>query len=335
MSLLKQYQEKYFQKFSFDFNKTINDLFSRDVSDLKEIFRYHLGMDDDLEKQGKRVRPLLTLLSTEGSGGDWNSAIPAAVAIELIHNFSLIHDDIEDNGTSRRAKETVWKKWGLAKGINSGDAMFTSAYIALDGLKDVVPSETLIDAFKLLSNTCLMLTIGQQLDIDFETRDDITTADYDRMISGKTAALLSCCTQMGALISGLGEEEQLCYAKFGKELGMAFQIYDDWLGVWGDPSVTGKSASSDLVEGKKSLPVLIGLEKSKRFLERWKGNPICPEESSTISLWLREDKVEESVLNEFKIWNSKALDTLNSLKCKTEIKYVLIELAEKLLMRNK
>ena len=140
---------------------------------------------------------------------------------------------------------------------------------------------------------------------------------------------------MGALISGLGAEEQLCYAKFGKELGMAFQIYDDWLGIWGDPLITGKSASSDLVEGKKSLPVLIGLEKSKRFLERWNGNPICPEESSTISLWLSEDKVEESVLNEFKIWNSKALDTLNSLKCKSEIKSALFELAEKLLMRNK
>ena len=112
-------------------------------------------MDDDPEKQGKRVRPLLTFLCTEGSGGNWESAIPAAVSIELIHNFSLIHDDIEDNGLSRRSKETVWVKWGLAKGINSGDAMFTSAFIALNKMKDTIPSESLIDAFKLLSDTCL------------------------------------------------------------------------------------------------------------------------------------------------------------------------------------
>ena len=225
-----------------------------------------MGLDDDPEKQGKRVRPLLTFLCAEGSGGNWESAIPAAISIELIHNFSLIHDDIEDNGLSRRSKETVWAKWGLAKGINSGDAMFTSAFIALKKMKDTLPSESLIDAFRLLSETCLELTIGQQLDIDFETRENITIANYYRMISGKTAALLSCCTQMGALISGLGSEEQLRYSKFGKELGMAFQIYDDWLGIWGDPLVTGKSASSDLVEGKKSLPVLIGWKNQRDFM---------------------------------------------------------------------
>ena len=335
MGNLHFFQEKYFRKFSIEFDKTINDLFPDSVSDLKEIFRYHLGMDNDPEKQGKRIRPLLTLLCTEGCGGDWEAAIPAAVSIELIHNFSLIHDDIEDNGLSRRSKDTVWVKWGLAKGINSGDAMFTSAYFALNNMKGTIPSVSLINAFQLLSATCLELTIGQQLDIDFETREEITIADYYRMISGKTAALLSCCTQMGALISGLGLEEQSCFSRFGKELGMAFQIYDDWLGIWGDPLVTGKSASSDLVEGKKSLPVLIGFEKSKRFHKRWVKKAITQEESVTLAEWLSEDKVEESVINEFRIWNSKALETLNSLRCDNHIRSALTELAEKLLMRNK
>ena len=335
MSNLQHYTEKYFRNFSIDFNKTINDLFANNVSDLKDIFRYHLGMDDDPEKQGKRVRPLLALLCAEGSGGNWESAIPAAVAIELIHNFSLIHDDIEDNGMSRRAKETVWKKWGLAKGVNSGDAMFTCGFIALNKMKGTIPSETLIDVYKLLGTICLELTTGQQLDIDFETREKITTADYFRMITGKTAALLSCCTQMGALISGLGVEEQSRYAKFGKELGMAFQIYDDWLGIWGDPLVTGKSASSDLVEGKKSLPVIIGLKRSKRFRERWMRKAVTKEESATLAKWLSEDKVEEAVMNEFRIWNSRALDTLNTLSCDIEIRSALLELAEKLLIRNR
>jgi len=335
LSLLKQYQEKYFRKFLNEFDKTVNDLFPDKISDLKDIFRYHLGLNDDPEKQGKRIRPLLTFLCTEGCGGIWESAIPAAIAIELIHNFSLIHDDIEDNGMSRRSKQTVWVKWGLARGINSGDAMFTSAFIALNKLEHKILSESLIDAYKLLSDTCLQLTIGQQLDIEFETRENITIADYYRMISGKTAALLSCCTQMGALISGLGLEDQMCYSKFGNEIGLAFQIYDDWLGIWGDPMVTGKSASSDLVEGKKSLPILIGLEKSKRFQERWLRKAITQDESATLAEWLCEDKVEESVMKEFRNWNCRALDTLSSLRCDKDIRSALFELAEKLLMRNR
>jgi len=333
--LLQQFQDKYFQKFSIDFESTINNLFPTDLSDLKEIFRYHLGLDEVQEKQGKRIRPLLTLLCTEGSGGNWETAIPAAVAIELIHNFSLIHDDIEDNGLTRRAKETVWKKWGFAKGINSGDAMFSSAFIALNGITNNLSPEIFIDVYKLLGNTSLKLTIGQQMDIDFETRERISTAEYYQMISGKTAALLSCCTQMGALVSGLGEADQLRYSKFGEELGMAFQIYDDWLGVWGDPLITGKSASSDLVEGKKSLPILIGLKRSNRFRERWMKQRVTQEDSKDLAEWLWEDGVEELVMDEFKIWNRKALDALDSLRCKREIRSALFELAEKLLIRKK
>ncbi len=335
MSRLKQYQEKYFQKFSIEIDKSISGLFPDSTADLKQIFRYHLGLDVDPGQRGKGVRPLLVFLCTEGCGGSWEHAVPAAIAIELIHNFSLIHDDIEDNGLTRRSKETVWVKWGRAKGINSGDAMFTSAFITLNGMKDTLTSESLVDAYKLLGNTCLELTIGQQLDIDFETRERITIADYYRMISGKTAALLSCCTQMGALISGLVIEEQMNYARFGKELGMAFQIYDDWLGIWGDPLVTGKSACSDLVEGKKSLPILLGLERSKRFNDRWLAGPVTQDESKIIKRWLSEDKIEDLVKDELRIWNVKALNTLNSLKCKGEIHSVLIELSEKLLTRNK
>ncbi len=335
MSKLIQFQEKYFRKFSVDFDGTVNDLFPSNDSDLKEIFRYHLGLDDDPKKQGKRVRPLLTLLCTEGGGGNWESAIPAAISIELIHNFSLIHDDIEDNGFSRRAKETVWKKWGLAKGINSGDAMFASAFIVINRMDEFFPSEKVSDAINLMSKTCLKLTIGQQMDIDFEARENINTADYYRMISGKTAALLSCCTQMGALLSNSSTEEQAGYAKFGEELGMAFQVFDDWLGIWGDPLVTGKSASSDLVEGKKSLPVILGLKRSKRFLERWSKKSITEEESVAIAGWLKEDGIEEMVMNEFRMWNDKALDSLNSINCECEIRSALFELADKLLMRNK
>ncbi|MDP2989597.1 MAG: polyprenyl synthetase family protein, partial [Kiritimatiellota bacterium] len=168
---------------------------------------------------------MLTLLCAEGSGGDWKFALPAAAAIELIHNFSLIHDDIEDNGLTRRSKETVWVRWGLPKGLNAGDAMFASAFKMINELRKAVGSETAIEAVELLSSTCLKLTAGQHLDLDFENRENVAIHEYYEMISGKTAALLACCTQMGALVGGMEKESQLQYSKFGNELGMAFQMY--------------------------------------------------------------------------------------------------------------
>jgi geranylgeranyl diphosphate synthase type I len=335
MSVLHNYQEKYIQPFIDELNYYVNNLFNEDHSELVEIFRYHLGLDDDPEKQGKRIRPLLTLLCAEGSGGEWKSALPAAFAIELIHNFSLIHDDIEDNGLTRRSKDTVWVKWGLPKGLNAGDAMFASAFIVINELKKKFNSDVAIDAVELLSSTCLKLTAGQHLDIDFEKRETVDINEYYEMIAGKTAALLACCTQMGALLGGMDKEGQLHYSRFGNELGMAFQIYDDWLGIWGDPKITGKSVSSDLIEGKKSFPILVGMRKSKKFLSKWQGKPISSEEAGQLSIWLREDGVEESVKNEINLWNQRALASLNSLRCEGNIKTALTELANKLLMRNK
>lgn len=335
MNLLQNYQEKYSQPLLNELNFFVSALFNENLSELNEIFRYHLGLDDDLKKQGKRIRPLLTLLCAEGSGGDWKFALPAAAAIELIHNFSLIHDDIEDNGLTRRSKETVWVRWGLPKGLNAGDAMFASAFKMINELRKAVGSETAIEAVELLSSTCLKLTAGQHLDLDFENRENVAIHEYYEMISGKTAALLACCTQMGALVGGMEKESQLQYSKFGNELGMAFQMYDDWLGIWGDPEITGKSASSDLIEGKKSLPVILGVEKSNRFLARWKGKPISPEEASQLSVWLREDGVEESVNEEFNLWNLRALNSLKSLRCDENVRTALSELANKLLMREK
>jgi geranylgeranyl diphosphate synthase type I len=335
MSLLKSFQEKYSQPFLNELNLSILELINEDISELSEIFRYHLGLDDDVQTQGKRIRPLLTLLCAEGSGGDWKSALPAAIAIELIHNFSLIHDDIEDNGLMRRSKETVWVKWGLAKGVNAGDAMFASAFKVINQAKDKGSAEKICKAVELLSDTCLKLTEGQHLDIDFESQENVIIQDYYKMVSGKTAALLACCTQMGALFGGLDANDQLQYSKFGNELGMAFQMYDDWLGVWGDPEITGKSASSDLIEGKKSLPVLIGLKKSARFSTRWKGKPITSEDVNQLSTWLREDDVEESVKEEITLWNQRALDSLNSLTCNENVRNALRELANDLIKRNK
>ncbi|MDO9547323.1 MAG: polyprenyl synthetase family protein [Pelolinea sp.] len=321
--------------FLFELEEYVNSYFKDPYSELKTLFRYHLGLEDASSKQGKHIRPLLTLMSCAGTGSDWQKAIPAAVSIELIHHFSLIHDDIEDNGLLRRGKDAVWVKWGLPQGLNAGDAMFASAFRKLIDLKKNVSDSITLDAVELLSDTCQRLTQGQYLDIDFENRPVVSVKEYLSMVRGKTAALISCSTKMGALIGGYIQEEQCKYEDFGEALGVAFQIYDDWLGIWGDHEVTGKSVTSDIVDGKKSLPILLGLEKSSQFASRFAQGEIAQNEAIIMAKWLQEDGIEKSVTDIYTSWTEKAFLALEKMSCAVGVKTALEELANKLLIRKK
>ena len=331
-----------FSEFEVDFSRaideqlrrTIQEFLSRQTSDLKDIFLYHLGMESQTGKKGKRIRPLLTALCTAGAGQDWRKAIPAACAIELIHNFSLIHDDIEDNGDTRRGKLSVWKKWGLAKGINSGDAMFAVAFEVLSS-NEVLDDQQSLKCIRLLANTCIALTEGQQLDIDYETRESISPDEYLLMIKGKTAALIACCTETGALIGELDGKNRSQYRSFGENLGIAFQLQDDWLGIWGDPAITGKSISSDLVERKKSYPIIMGMLKSKRFNEKWLLGEIQPDDINILADWLDQDGIKAEVEEKIRYWTEKAQQDLNTMDCIVEIKMSLTEFTNQLLNRKK
>lgn len=334
MSDLNVYQKEMLPVFNQALQDFVDSIFTDRDSELSQIFYYHLGLDKSTNKQGKRIRPFLALVCTEGAGGDWRLTLPAAVALELIHNFSLIHDDIEDNGEERRGKPAVWKKWGLAKGINSGDVMFSAAFSAIEQLSNDLPDEIAFKAAMLLSDTCLKLTTGQQADIGFQEQNSISIDQYEEMVEGKTAALLAASCQMGALVAKQNKQVQMNYGRFGETLGKAFQIYDDWLGIWGDESLTGKSASGDLVEGKKSLPVIIGLEKSKRFKERWVKGSIKESEAAQLSQWLQEDGIEEEVVKKYQIWTDMAMDALSGMKCSRDVKSTLEEFANKLLIRT-
>ena len=202
-------------------------------------------------------------LSCQAAGGDWQQAVPAAAAIELVHNFSLIHDDIEDASPTRRGRLTAWKIWGIEQSINAGDAMFALAHIAMNRLFDRgVPAETVVKALRRFDETCVQLTQGQNLDMAFETMDVVKVDEYIKMITGKTAVLLSLCTELGALIAGADAETVKNYHQFGLDAGLAFQVKDDILGIWGDEALIGKSASTDISTKKKTLPVLYGLEQS-------------------------------------------------------------------------
>jgi geranylgeranyl diphosphate synthase type I len=178
----------------------------------------------------------------------------------------LIHDDVEDQSDLRRGRPTLWKLWGVPQAINAGDALYTIAHSAVHRLHDrSVPAERVIAAHRHFSQTCLHLTQGQFLDLSYETRDDVGAEDYLLMIGGKTAALVSGAAALGAIVAGSDRVDD--YAAFGRGLGLAFQIQDDLLGIWGDPGVTGKSAATDILSRKKSLPVLFGLENSEALRE--------------------------------------------------------------------
>lgn len=217
---------------------------------------------------GKRVRPLLLLLSTSAVGGNWHSALPAAAAVEILHNFSLVHDDIQDDSFTRHGRPTVWRVWGKPHAINAGDGLFTLAYAALAELPlHGVPLETANTAMQLFNQTNLELIRGQFLDMSFEVQPTVSTDEYISMITGKSAALIAACAQMGALIGGASSEQAALFREFGLNLGIAFQIRDDILGIWGDPALTGKSAATDILSKKKSLPVLHGLSLSPALVE--------------------------------------------------------------------
>jgi geranylgeranyl diphosphate synthase type I len=226
---------------------------------------YHLGwLDEQLspeqEIQGKRLRPVLCLLSCEAVGGAVEHALPAAAAVELIHNFSLVHDDIEDRSAVRRHRPTVWKLWGQPQAINVGDGMYAAAYVELGQLVERgVSVERAMHAMRTLSETCLALTEGQYLDMAFEQQPEVELESYLRMIRGKSAALIACATELGALLGGAEPAIVTAYREFGLDLGMAFQVMDDILGVWGAEDETGKSTSSDILSHKKTLPIVYGM----------------------------------------------------------------------------
>ncbi|MBI4331254.1 MAG: polyprenyl synthetase family protein [Chloroflexi bacterium] len=255
-----------FSKYQSDIVRELEEVLSGG-SPLFEMLRYHVGWADEEGKTvaggypGKLLRPSFCLMCCEAVGGDWRQALPAAASVELLHNFSLIHDDVEDCSAHRRHRRTLWNVWGEALAINAGDAMHTLAEIAMLGLTSRnVPPERVIEALRISNQTCLRLCEGQHLDLSYEKRLDITVEDYLNMIRGKTAALFECSFGLGAL---LGTENQAVIEdlrRCGHLLGLAFQIKDDVLGIWGGEAI-GKS-DNDLLKKKKTLPVVYALEKA-------------------------------------------------------------------------
>lgn len=260
----KQFLQKYGAALDQEMRAVVGSV-SDAPPDFDAMLQYPLGWVDAHGNPvqintGKRIRPIVLLLCAEANGGDWQTALPAAAAVEILHNFSLVHDDIQDASDTRHNRPTVWRAWGQPLAINVGDALFALSYRAISQV-NIAPQDALT-VLQIYNRTILELTRGQHLDMRFEQQATVTPAEYLSMIRGKTAALLAACAEIGAYIGNPNPQVAAHYADFGLAIGIAFQIRDDILGIWGTSEQTGKSVASDILTKKKSLPVLYGLQQS-------------------------------------------------------------------------
>lgn len=241
---------------------------SQDLT-LYDWARYHLGWHDEALRPmseaerrkhgGKRLRGVLAVLAAEAMGAPGRSAAAAGAAIEFIHNFSLVHDDVEDNDAERRHRPTVWKLWGVPHAINVGSNMQAMVDVAVLRLAHDHPAESVVQALRVITRAVVLMTEGQFLDMAAEDAQEMSLESYFRMTGGKTAALIEGALRLGALLGTQDEARVESMAAFGRGFGLAFQSRDDYLGIWGDPVKTGKPVGSDILQGKRSLPVVHAL----------------------------------------------------------------------------
>ena len=279
-------------------------------------------IDYILQLGGKRMRPILTLMAADIFSGEFKKALPAALAVEVFHNFTLVHDDIMDDAPLRRGKETVHEKWDTSTGILSGDAMLILAYQYFENYDP----EIFQKLAKLFSKTALEVCYGQQLDVDFETRKNVRIDEYMNMIRLKTSVLVAAALKMGAIVANTNDENADLIYDFGLNLGLAFQLQDDYLDTFGDPETFGKQVGGDIIENKKTFLYLKALEvadketakKLKYFYKRKrKDNTIKLTEVTRI---FQIFDIPLLISEEIKSYTQKAFDTLDKMSISKENK---------------
>ena len=323
MKAIKTYQEQ-FLEFLNDYNT------EREPKNLYQPIEYILNLG------GKRLRPVLTLMTTACFGGDVSRAMDAALAVEVFHNFSLIHDDIMDAAPLRRGQETVHEKWDLNTGILSGDAMLIRAYQLFENY----PPETFRELAKLFSKTALEVCEGQQYDIDFETRLEVSIPEYLKMIEYKTAVLVGAAMKMGAIVANAAIEDQnRCY-EFGKNLGIAFQLQDDYLDAFGNPETFGKQVGGDILENKKTYLFLKAIENGTpevraELIQLFQNSVIQPENkvSKALDLFVRSES-NHATKAAISSYTKAAFDILETINISSSNKQILKDFGTNLMTRD-
>ncbi len=307
-----------------------NQKLTKEPKNLYEPIDYIVGLG------GKRMRPVLTLMAAEVFDADYAEALPAAMAVEVFHNFSLVHDDIMDDAPLRRGKETVHEKWNINTGILSGDAMLILAYQYFEQYEPVI----FRDLAKLFSKTALEVCEGQQWDVDFETRFDVTIPEYLKMIEYKTAVLVAAAMKMGAIIAETSEENANLIYEFGLNLGLAFQLQDDYLDAFGDPETFGKQLGGDIIENKKTYLYLKALAFSEKeqaeelknlFSVQLEDNSAKIEAVKAIFNHSGASKATQEAIQEYTF---KAFETLNKMSVDGKKKEILRSFGENLMGRK-
>jgi len=298
----------------------------KEPEQLYEPMQYILGLG------GKRLRPVLTLMTTEALGGKSQEALPAALAFELFHNFSLIHDDIMDAAPLRRGQIAVHEKWDVNTGILSGDAMLIRSYQLFEHYEPILFKELV----RLFSTTALEVCEGQQYDVDFENREKVNLAQYLFMIRCKTAVLLATCVKAGAMIAGASSSKQQAASQFGLNLGMAFQLQDDYLDVFGDPKAFGKQPGGDIVTNKKTYLYLKALQLSgqqerKELQHLFSIRPKDPKSKiQTVTEIYLKSGAGEATTNEIAHYTEKAMLQLEKLSLVKETEVLFRSFGEQM-----
>ena len=322
MLTVNQYREvfvEYLKKFPIN----------REPSNLYDPVSYILTL------KGKRLRPILTLMATDIFSNSYKAGLDAALAVEVFHNFSLVHDDIMDSAELRRGNKTVHKKWNVSTGILSGDVMLIQAYQLFENYE----GEVFVDLAKLFSKTAIEVCEGQQYDVDFETRDNVKTSDYLKMITYKTAVLLGASMKMGAIIARASKEDQDKIYDFGKYLGIAFQLQDDYLDAFGDETKFGKKIGGDILENKKTYLYLKAIEflsedRKNQLLGLYTNNNSSEEKIKTTKALFEESGSVDYTVKEIKKYTNSAFEILESLNISAEKKKLLYEFGNSLMDRK-
>ncbi|MCB0478317.1 MAG: polyprenyl synthetase family protein [Crocinitomicaceae bacterium] len=297
-------------------------------SNLYDPIKYFLSLG------GKRIRPVLCLIGHQLFDDNYKDSIPQAIAIELFHNFSLIHDDIMDQAPLRRGKETVHQKWNQNIGILSGDSIMIKSYDYLIQ----APAQFLPELLCVFNTTAKEICEGQQMDLDFETQEDITVADYIEMIRLKTAVLLGCSLKLGAIRGGGSKEDQNNLYKFGESLGISFQIQDDIMDVYADPDKFGKTVGGDIICNKKTLLMLrlqeLATPEDKLLLESYFELTDADEKIDKVKALYEKYNIKEIATKEMMNYYNAGIEALNNVSIESEKKAPLKEIAEFLIQRE-
>ena len=323
MHSIYQYQEYVSEYLTEQFS-------AKEPKNLYEPINYILSVG------GKRMRPVLTLMSAEIFDADYKLALPAALAVEVFHNFSLVHDDIMDDAPLRRGNETVHEKWNINTGILSGDAMLILAYQYFENYN----TEVFRDLAKLFSKTALEVCEGQQYDVDFETRDDVTIPEYLKMIEYKTAVLVAAAMKMGALVAETSVQNADLIYDFGLNLGLAFQLQDDYLDAFGDPKTFGKQVGGDIIENKKTYLYLKAMEFSTseekaQLLHLFSIHPTDnTDKIESVKAIFNSSGASAATQQAIQDYTLKAFETLRNISIDNEKKDILRSFGENLMGRK-